>query len=193
VVDQAGGAVQGESGEARGGATLCGGPRSRPWRLGGGARLACPSCLSSTRLPTHPAPSALQHPPCPPQYRVWPNWSSWVFITALLADKLAFTAVLLSLYWGIGRAKDAGGSLNTAAALFMHSQLAAFSGIPYVSLLFRERRVFIREVGFGGRAAPACACLLTARASRPEPWKRAGRRESPGSGSRRSIPNTTHG
>jgi hypothetical protein len=64
---------------------------------------------------------------------VWPNWTSWIFLTALLADKLAFTAVPVSLYWGAGRAADATGALNATAALYMHSQLAAFSGIPYVS------------------------------------------------------------
>jgi len=79
------------------------------------------------------------------KYRTTRNYQSAEFLGPRIGDKLIFSLILMSLYWGIGDDLDADNFINISACLFMWCTLPAFGAASYVPAIVLERQLFIRE------------------------------------------------
>lgn len=79
------------------------------------------------------------------KYRTGRNYRSPAFLASRVADKLIFSAVIFSLFWGLGGKATPGNVVNQAAVLFMLVSLPAFGAAAYTPSIVLERRLYLRE------------------------------------------------
>lgn len=79
------------------------------------------------------------------RYRTTRNYRNPEFLGPRIADKIIFSLLMFTLYWGIGDNKSQKNIINQAAVLFMTVTLPAFGAAAYVPAIVLERRLFLRE------------------------------------------------
>lgn len=79
------------------------------------------------------------------KYRTAKNYRSGEFLGPRVADKLIFSLIFMSLFWGIGDNLAADNIPNIAAMLFMWVVLPAYGAASYVPAIVLERPLFVRE------------------------------------------------
>ncbi|KAL4428045.1 hypothetical protein ABPG75_002134 [Micractinium tetrahymenae] len=79
------------------------------------------------------------------KYRTAKNYKSAEFLGPRVADKLIFSLIFMSLFWGIGDNLEANNIPNIAAMLFMWVVLPAYGAASYVPAIVLERPLFVRE------------------------------------------------
>ncbi|KAI3436016.1 hypothetical protein D9Q98_002073 [Chlorella vulgaris] len=83
------------------------------------------------------------------QYRTTKNYRSPDFLGPRVADKLIFSLIIMSLFWGIGDELNSTNIPNVTAMLFMWVVLPAFGAASYVPSIVLERPLFVREQSDG--------------------------------------------
>lgn len=79
------------------------------------------------------------------KYRSRKNFISPVFLGPRIGDKLIFTLLIATLFWGVGDDFDAENHYNIASLLFMWCTLPGFGAASYVPSIVQERVLFYRE------------------------------------------------
>lgn len=82
--------------------------------------------------------------PPPSQYRTSTNYRDGAWLGPRVGDKLIFSLLIMSLYWGIGDDFSQNNVINIVAILFMWCTLPAFGAASYVPSLVLERPLFVR-------------------------------------------------
>lgn len=83
------------------------------------------------------------------KYRTTRNYRNPEFLGPRIGDKVIFSLLIGTLYWGIGDDPATSNALNAAGVLFMWSTLPAFGAASYVPSIVLERALFIREKNDG--------------------------------------------
>jgi len=79
------------------------------------------------------------------RFRTRKNYADAEFLGPRVGDKMILSAVIVTLYLGVGRIWRTDNYINMAAVLFMFVVMPAFSAAAYVPALFLERGLFQRE------------------------------------------------
>ncbi|EFN50715.1 hypothetical protein CHLNCDRAFT_142571 [Chlorella variabilis] len=82
-------------------------------------------------------------------YRTVKNYRSPDFLGPRVADKLIFSLIIMTLFWGIGDNLASTNLPNVSAMLFMWVVLPAFGAASYVPSIVLERPLFVREQSDG--------------------------------------------
>eukprot|EP00884_Botryococcus_braunii_P006507 jgi/Botrbrau1/15858/Bobra.40_1s0042.1 len=77
------------------------------------------------------------------------DYRSPAFLGPRIGDKVIFSLLIMSLFWGIGNKLVPNNVINISAVLFMWSTLPAFGAASYVPAIVLERPVFTREISDG--------------------------------------------
>lgn len=80
------------------------------------------------------------------QYRTLKDYRDPDWLGPRIGDKIIFSLVSLTLFWGVGGTTDPGKYIVVAAVLFMSITLPAFGAAAYTPALVLERPLFIRCV-----------------------------------------------
>lgn len=79
------------------------------------------------------------------KYRTTRNYRDPAFLGPRIGDKVIFSLLIGTLYWGVGSDADSSNVINVAGVLFMWTTLPAFGAASYVPAIVLERALFIRE------------------------------------------------
>eukprot|EP00240_Pyramimonas_obovata_P000614 CAMPEP_0118936882 /NCGR_PEP_ID=MMETSP1169-20130426/20820_1 /TAXON_ID=36882 /ORGANISM="Pyramimonas obovata, Strain CCMP722" /LENGTH=576 /DNA_ID=CAMNT_0006880313 /DNA_START=154 /DNA_END=1881 /DNA_ORIENTATION=+ len=79
------------------------------------------------------------------KYRSWSNYKDGQYIGQRLGDKVLFSLILMSLYWGQGGETNVPSMYNTSALLLLLTVLPSYGAAAYVPSLVMERPLFFRE------------------------------------------------
>ncbi|GMH35776.1 hypothetical protein BSKO_03644 [Bryopsis sp. KO-2023] len=83
------------------------------------------------------------------KYRTTRNYRNPEFLGPRIGDKVIFSLLIGTLYWGVGDDATESNIMNVAAVLFMWTTLPAFGAASYVPAIVLERALFIREKNDG--------------------------------------------
>jgi ATP-binding cassette subfamily G (WHITE) protein 2 len=79
------------------------------------------------------------------KYRTTKNYRNPEFLGPRVGDKLIFSILLFTLYWGKGNILTADNVINISGILFMWVNLPAFGAASYIPAIVLERALFVRE------------------------------------------------
>mmetsp|Transcript_26405 Transcript_26405/g.53636 ORF Transcript_26405/g.53636 Transcript_26405/m.53636 type:complete len:575 (-) Transcript_26405:3797-5521(-) len=83
------------------------------------------------------------------RFRMLAHYKDGEFQGTRFGDKIVFSVLILSLYWGIGNKTDAQSIQSTAALLYFIAAICGYGAAAFVPSLTLERSLYYRELADG--------------------------------------------
>jgi ATP-binding cassette subfamily G (WHITE) protein 2 len=83
------------------------------------------------------------------RFRMVAHYKNGEFLGTRFGDKIVFSILILSLYWGIGDNTDAQSIQSTAALLYFVAAICGYGAAAFVPSLTLERSLYYRELSDG--------------------------------------------
>ena len=83
------------------------------------------------------------------RFRMVAHYKDGEFLGTRFGDKIVFSILILSLYWGIGDNTDAQSIQSTAALLYFVAAICGYGAAAFVPSLTLERSLYYRELSDG--------------------------------------------
>jgi len=83
------------------------------------------------------------------RFRMIAHYKDGEFVGTRFGDKIIFSLLILSLYWGIGKNTDSQSIQSTAALLYFVAAICGYGAAAFVPSLTLERALYYRELSDG--------------------------------------------
>jgi ATP-binding cassette subfamily G (WHITE) protein 2 len=103
---------------------------------------------------SHKPPGGLRNLATLLRYRMVAHYKDETFIGTRFGDKIVFSLLILSLYWGIGDNLDSKSIQSMATLLFFICAICGYGAAAFVPSISLERALFYRELADGCYSPP---------------------------------------
>mmetsp|Transcript_9062 Transcript_9062/g.12548 ORF Transcript_9062/g.12548 Transcript_9062/m.12548 type:complete len:577 (+) Transcript_9062:186-1916(+) len=112
-------------------------------------RIQSVGSITTTSIDDHEPPSEMRRLLTLLRFRMIPHYKSGQYLGVRFGDKILFSLLILSLFFGIGDKTDSQSILSISSLLFFITAICGFGAAAFVPSLTLERPLYYRELADG--------------------------------------------